>query len=100
IRVLIVTGFQTGALPISGTTVLYFHGGGCRLGAPRGWIGLAGALARAAGARVVVPGYSLAPEHPFPAAVRDAAAVYEEVLAGGRSEERRVGKRCRTGSHS
>jgi monoterpene epsilon-lactone hydrolase len=68
----------------AGTTVLYFHGGGYRLGAPRGWIGLAGALARAAGARVVVPDYRLAPEHPFPAAVRDAAAVYEELLSDDR----------------
>jgi acetyl esterase/lipase len=57
-------------------TILYFHGGGYRLGDPASWIGLASRLAAQGGLRVVLPDYRLAPEHPFPAAVHDAVAVY------------------------
>lgn len=55
---------------------IYFHGGGYRMGAPEGWLTLARGLAAAANARVVLPDYRLAPEHPFPAALHDAIAVY------------------------
>ena len=44
---------------------------------------LAGAISRAAGATVLLPEYRLAPEAPFPAAVEDAVAVYEWLLAEG-----------------
>jgi epsilon-lactone hydrolase len=57
-------------------TVLYFHGGGYRLGSPVNSTPFATRLAAAAGARVVMPFYRLAPEHPFPAALHDATAVY------------------------
>ncbi|WP_157220214.1 alpha/beta hydrolase [Flavisphingomonas formosensis] len=55
--------------------ILYFHGGGYRLGAPEGWTGFASRLAVACGAEMIVADYRLAPEHPFPAALHDAAAV-------------------------
>ena len=64
-------------------TIAYFHGGGYRLGAPAGWAGFASRLAAASGKRVVVPGYRLAPEHPFPAALHDAVAVYRALLEDG-----------------
>ena len=43
----------------------------------------AGHLALAAGARVLVPNYRLAPEHPFPAAVEDAVRAYQWLLDQG-----------------
>ncbi len=67
-------------------TVVHFHGGGYCVGSPaeaRSW---AARLSARAGCRVVLPGYRLAPEHPYPAAVQDARAVLGAVLgeaAGG-----------------
>ncbi len=52
--------------------VLYLHGGGYVMGSRNTHRGLAGRIARAARARVLLPDYRLAPEHPFPAAVEDA----------------------------
>jgi epsilon-lactone hydrolase len=69
--------------PASGAaavTVVHFHGGGYCVGSPaeaRDW---AAHLSARAGCRVVLPGYRLAPEHPFPAAVDDARAVVSAVL--------------------
>jgi acetyl esterase/lipase len=57
-------------------TILYFHGGGYRMGSPAAWAGFAARLAVSGNARVVVPDYSLAPEHPFPAALYDGITVY------------------------
>lgn len=56
--------------------VLHLHGGAYILGSPRTHRGLAAALARTARARVLLPDYRLAPEHPFPAALDDAVATY------------------------
>jgi acetyl esterase/lipase len=61
--------------------ILYLHGGGFVSGSPRTHRGIAGRLARGVGAQVVVPDYRLAPEHPFPAALEDCAAVYRALLA-------------------
>ena len=63
--------------------VLYFHGGGYAIGSPRSHRHLAAALARAAGTRALLLDYRLAPEHPFPAALDDAVAAYEWLLARG-----------------
>lgn len=59
--------------------MLYLHGGGFRVGSAAGWTGFAARLAIAAGIRVVLVDYRLAPEHPFPAAIHDAVAVYDEL---------------------
>lgn len=59
------------------TTVLWLHGGGYRMGSPVAYIALAQRIADAIGGRVILPFYRLAPEHPFPAALNDAAAVYQ-----------------------
>ncbi|MFM8870232.1 MAG: alpha/beta hydrolase [Actinomycetota bacterium] len=61
--------------------LLHLHGGGFRMGTPRTWINYATDLAQRTGSVVVVPDYRLAPEHPYPAAIHDAAAVYEELAA-------------------
>lgn len=57
-------------------TMLYFHGGGYRMGSPAAWANFASRLSAATGLRIVVPDYRLAPEHPFPAAVEDALSAY------------------------
>jgi epsilon-lactone hydrolase len=66
------------------STILYLHGGGYRLGTPSSWISFASRLAAAANAKVVVVDYRLAPEHPFPAALHDATAVFEALSGEGR----------------
>jgi monoterpene epsilon-lactone hydrolase len=66
-----------------GVTILYFFGGGYMLGSPASRRKTAGYLAAAARARVLVPNYRLAPEHPFPAAVEDAVRAYEFLLVRG-----------------
>ncbi|MGM0766856.1 MAG: alpha/beta hydrolase [Pseudomonadota bacterium] len=63
--------------------VLYFHGGGYIIGSAATHRGITGHLARASGRPVVAPDYRLAPEHPYPAAVDDAEAVYEGLLREG-----------------
>lgn len=57
--------------------VLHLHGGAFRTGAPEVTAPYAAALAKRCGVGVVCPAYRLAPEHPFPAALRDGAAVLD-----------------------
>ena len=71
-----------GTAPRPRGVLVYFHGGGYRLGSAAGFTPFAARLARATGARVVAVDYRLAPEHPFPAALHDAAEVYGRILAG------------------
>jgi acetyl esterase/lipase len=62
--------------------LLYLHGGGyiaCTIETHRA---ITVAFAQQ-GFRVYAPEYRLAPEYPFPAALDDAAAVYESLLANG-----------------
>lgn len=60
--------------------ILFLHGGGYASGSARGYRGLTGALAASTGMQIVVADYRLAPEHPFPAALDDALAVYRALL--------------------
>lgn len=64
-------------------TVLYLHGGLYVLGSAYGFRPLAGALAVAADAGVLLPEYRLAPENPFPAALEDAERAYLWLLDQG-----------------
>lgn len=73
----------TAAGTAAARTILYLHGGGYVIGSPATHRGLAERLSKAAGARVLVVDYRLAPEHPFPAAVEDATAAYRWLLASG-----------------
>lgn len=82
----------TGGVPTERTTpqgysggrvLLYFHGGGYNVCSPATHRGLTSRLALSAAAQVVVPDYRLAPEHPHPAALEDALAVYRALLAEG-----------------
>jgi monoterpene epsilon-lactone hydrolase len=65
--------------------IVYLHGGGYVLGSPRTHRSITGRLAREAGMTVVVPSYRLAPEHPHPAALEDARAVFDALVRGGTS---------------
>jgi monoterpene epsilon-lactone hydrolase len=66
---------------------LLLHGGGYNSGSFRTHRRLAACLSRAAHMRVLTPDYRLAPEHPFPAGVRDALQVYGWLLKEGFKEE-------------
>lgn len=63
--------------------ILYLHGGAYVVGAPRVYRELNARLALGAQARVLAVDYRLAPEHPFPAALEDAVAVYRALLERG-----------------
>jgi cation diffusion facilitator CzcD-associated flavoprotein CzcO/acetyl esterase/lipase len=76
------------ALPAAAPTdeagaILYLHGGAFCLGSSWSHRGLTSRLARASGMPVWTPDYRLAPEHPYPAALDDALACYEALLASG-----------------
>lgn len=67
--------------------LVHFHGGGFVSGSKESHRKLAGHLAKAVGAPVLVPDYRLAPEHPFPAQVEDARTILRAVLDGGHQPE-------------
>jgi len=61
--------------------LLYLHGGAYLLGSARTHRRMVSFIAKAAGMRALLPDYRLAPEHPFPAALEDAIAVFSSLLA-------------------
>ena len=61
-------------------TLLYLHGGGYVACSPRTHRPITSGFARR-GLNVFAPDYRLAPEHPFPAAIDDAVAVWRDLLA-------------------
>jgi acetyl esterase/lipase len=63
-------------------TLLYLHGGGYFACSPKTHRALTAAYAQR-GFAVFVPDYRLAPEHPFPAAIEDAQAAWNGLLAAG-----------------
>jgi acetyl esterase/lipase len=71
------------AAPEGGGVILWLHGGAFCLGSPRTHMRLVAGLAAASGTGAVIPRYRLAPEHPFPAAVEDARAAWDALLAEG-----------------
>ena len=60
--------------------ILYFHGGGFRIGSVASHRDLIAQIAVASGCRVLAVNYRLAPEHRFPAARDDALAAYDWML--------------------
>lgn len=74
----------------SSRTVLYVHGGGYVQGSIASHFGMAGRVAHAAQARVLLFNYRLAPEHPFPAALEDAQAAYQWLLDRGAAAQKIV----------
>jgi len=76
-----VAGEWVSASGLAGT-MLYLHGGGYFSCSPVTHRTITGAFAKS-GFAVFAAGYRLAPEHPFPAALDDALAVYKALLDGG-----------------
>jgi monoterpene epsilon-lactone hydrolase len=68
---------------IPGRVILYLHGGAYVICSPTTHRGLAGNIAVASRARLLLIDYRLAPEHPFPAALDDALAAYRWLLGKG-----------------
>jgi acetyl esterase/lipase len=71
-------------------TLLYLHGGGYTIGSISSHRALVARMSAATGLRGLAVDYRLAPEHPFPAAVDDATAVYRWLLGQGVSPDRIV----------
>ncbi len=57
--------------------ILYLHGGGFVVGSPETHRTMTARLSRLTGLRVFSPSYRLAPENPYPAALRDAEAAFQ-----------------------
>jgi monoterpene epsilon-lactone hydrolase len=66
-----------------GSAILHLHGGWFNWGTARAFRNLVGHIALRAGVAAFIPDYRLAPEHPFPAAVKDAEACYRGLLDRG-----------------
>ncbi|WP_322865191.1 alpha/beta hydrolase [Aquicoccus sp. G2-2] len=60
--------------------LLYFHGGGYVMGAPRTHRAMLARLSQLTTRVAYLPDYRKAPEHPFPAAVEDALAAYRALI--------------------
>lgn len=60
--------------------ILHFHGGGLNQGSAITHRKLGGLISRHTGIPVFIHNYSLAPEHPFPAALVDTVKVYQTLL--------------------
>ena len=71
----------------AGNTLLYFHGGGYVVGSTVSHRHIVARIALAAKARVLSVDYALAPENPFPAAVKDAVKAYRWLLDQGQKPE-------------
>lgn len=67
----------------SDRVLLYLHGGGYLAGSPETHKRLVARLSRMTGMRAFLPDYRLAPEHPLPAALRDAEAAFDHLTARG-----------------
>lgn len=70
--------------------ILYCHGSGFVMGSARDHRSIVANLAAGCGLRTLAFDYSLAPEHPFPAAVEEAEALYVWLLEQGWTPENLV----------
>src|ERR1700727_2446996 len=66
-----------------GTAILHLHGGWFNWGTAQAFRNLVGHIALSAGVDAFIPDYRLAPEHPFPAAIKDAEACYRGLVDRG-----------------
>jgi cation diffusion facilitator CzcD-associated flavoprotein CzcO/acetyl esterase/lipase len=73
-----------------GGAILYLHGGAFCVGGPGTHRSVTSRLANESGMVVWAPDYRLAPEHPHPAALEDALAVYTALREQGYAPERIV----------
>jgi monoterpene epsilon-lactone hydrolase len=80
--------------PATDAVMFYLHGGGYTSGSPRTHRAFISRLARHSGCEVWAPDYRLAPEHPFPAGLDDAHALWNLMV------QRHPGKRLLLGGES
>ncbi|MEH6616733.1 MAG: alpha/beta hydrolase [Porticoccus sp.] len=73
--------------PAKGKTMIYLHGGGYVMGSPATHRSLVARLAKACHVKTLSVDYRLAPEHPFPAGLEDALAVYSGIISQGFSPQ-------------
>jgi monoterpene epsilon-lactone hydrolase len=66
-----------------GAAIVHAHGGWFNWGTAQAYRNFAGHIASCAGADAFTPDYRLAPEHPFPAALRDLEACYRGLVDKG-----------------
>jgi acetyl esterase/lipase len=66
-----------------GAAIIHAHGGWFNWGTAKAYRNFAGQIASSAGAAAFIPNYRLAPEHQFPAAVRDLEACYHGLVDSG-----------------
>ena len=71
------------AAPAKDKAILYFHGGGFRLGSVSSHRDLIARISEASCCRMLAINYRLAPEHRFPAPLEDALAAYGWMLDHG-----------------
>ncbi len=67
----------------SNKTILFLHGGGFVAGSIISHRDLTSRIAKASNAEVLIINYRLAPEHPYPAGLKDALTVYKYLLNKG-----------------
>ncbi len=61
--------------------LLYVHGGSFVGGSPESWRGFCATLAHASCAKLILPKYRLAPQHPYPAGFDDIKAVIKKLYS-------------------
>ena len=83
-----IPALRYGPADPSAPILLYLHGGGYVVGNAWGYRGLVAALADASGMAAYAIDYRLAPEHPFPAAIDDAAAAFRALVDRGHDPSR------------
>ena len=66
--------------------IIHVHGGWFNWGTAQAFRNFAGHIASSAGGDAFIPDYRLAPEHPFPAAVKDLEACYRGLVDKGISK--------------
>ena len=66
-----------------GAAILHLHGGWFNWGTAEAFRNFVGHIAMSAAVDAFIPDYRLAPEHPFPAAVKDAEACYRGLVDRG-----------------
>ena len=80
---IVALSLRSGPVVNPSALVLYLHGGAYIGGSLRTHRAFAARLARLAQVEVILPVYRLAPEHPMPAALEDALAVWDALVARG-----------------
>ena len=66
-----------------GSAIIHVHGGWFNWGTAQAYRNFVGHIALNAGADAFIPDYRLAPEHPFPAAIKDLEACYRGMVERG-----------------